>query len=58
MDLDLLKKRVELVDKNIEQLMANLNMLNGGKQELLYWITQLEKPAEIENKEVSEAVSV
>lgn len=29
-------------NKQIQQLMANLNMLEGGKQEALYWLNLLE----------------
>lgn len=39
-----LRKRLLELEKAIEQSMANLNMLIGGKQEVLYWLGQFQKP--------------
>lgn len=37
-------ERLAEIDRAIAQTMANLNMLEGGKQEILYWIKELETP--------------
>lgn len=43
-NLEIRLKEIETAISNtnsqINQLMANLNMLEGGKQELIYWINQ------------------
>lgn len=53
MTKELLQERLKEIEKAIEnqnaivqQHMANLNMLNGGLQEILYWLKRLdEEPA-------------
>jgi hypothetical protein len=49
MDLQQLKTRLNMIEMEIKrqdgvvaQQMTNLNMLNGGRQELLHWIGTLE----------------
>ena len=48
MTLELLQERLQAIqaqigqlDSSVAQLMANLNMLRGGEQEVLHWIKQL-----------------
>ena len=41
MDKDTLNMRLQEIEKAIEQAMANINMLLGGKQELKYWLSKL-----------------
>lgn len=50
MKKEILLERIKLIDDAINkensiinQAMANLNMLNGGKEECLYWIEELDK---------------
>ena len=42
MNRESLQKRLGEIEKAIEQSMANLNMLIGGKEECLYWLKQIE----------------
>jgi hypothetical protein len=64
-----IQKRLEEIDKAIEkenaiinQHIANVNMLNGGKQEALYWLNKLNHPEDAMNieqfKELTGAESV
>jgi hypothetical protein len=48
MNKDLLQKRIQQIDSDIQsaldsinQLQANLNAMHGAKQDCLYWIEQL-----------------
>lgn len=41
MNKELLEKRISEIEKAIQQGMANVNMLMGGKEECLYWLSQL-----------------
>lgn len=50
MNKEELKKRLELIEAQIKQTMANYNMLAGGKEEILYWLAELEKPIEVESQ--------
>ena len=51
MNKELLQKRLTVVEKQLEQLMANYNLLIGSKQEIKYWIDELSKePKEEEEK--------
>lgn len=42
--LDLIEDNIKKVNQEAQQSMANLNLLNGGKQECLYWMSQLDSP--------------
>ncbi len=37
-----LEDRLKKVEAEIEQTLANFNMLMGGKQEILFWLKQIE----------------
>ena len=57
-----IKKRLEEIEGAIartngiiQQTMANLNVLEGGRQECLYWIKHFET---IEQKEIEDASNV
>lgn len=52
MNKDELLDRLNKVEGQISQTLASLNMLMGGKNELLYWLQLAEKAAEV----VTEAV--
>lgn len=54
MDLDFLKKRLAVVQSHLEQTLANLNMLMGGKEELLYLIEEMERKSSQADVEVLE----
>lgn len=54
MNIEELKKRLELANKQIESVVANLNLIQGAKQEMLYWIEQLEKAAKEECEKSAE----
>lgn len=41
-----LETRLKNIEKNMEQLLANFNMLSGGKQEILYWLSEIDKANE------------
>lgn len=41
--LNEIDQNINKIDSHIKQLVANLNMLDGGKQECLYWLKELEK---------------
>ncbi len=50
MNKDILKERIKKIEDSIEaqkkiidQVMANLNMLEGGKQESLHWLKEIEE---------------
>lgn len=43
MDRETIEKRLQEIEKHIQQAAANFNMLEGGKQECLYWLDQLNK---------------
>lgn len=36
-----LKKRLQAIEQLMQQALANFNMLEGGKQECLYWLEQI-----------------
>jgi len=38
-----LEERLKVIEQHIAQTNANLNMLLGGKEEILYWLAQLQK---------------
>jgi len=38
-----IEQNINKIDSHIKQLLANLNMLDGGKQECLHWLKELEK---------------
>lgn len=40
---EMLLKRLEEIEKAIAQAMANINMMEGGKQEILYWIKKVDE---------------
>ena len=42
MNKEQLQKRLEEIQKHIDQALANLNMLMGGKEECLHWLKQLD----------------
>jgi len=46
MNRQLLENRLREIEKIIAQAIANLNMLDGGKQEILYWLKQLDEGKE------------
>ena len=59
MDKESLQKRLAEIEKAIEQSMANLNMLMGGKQEILYWLGQVSSGISLgELKEMTRADSI
>ena len=43
MTKDLLQQRLEKLEADRNQLLANLNAYDGAIQEAKYWLTQLEK---------------
>lgn len=45
MKREIIEKRLKELEKAIEQSIANLNMLMGGKEECMYWLKQLDAPA-------------
>lgn len=42
MNLEDLKLRLKSIEMQLQQTLANYNMLEGGKAELLHWIEQIE----------------
>jgi len=49
--------RIQEIEKHQQQLTANFNMLEGGKQECLYWLKEIEaKEIEIKDIEIPEVV--
>jgi len=53
--LSLIEENIKKVNQEVQQGMANLNLLNGGKQECLYWMNQLDSPevVQIQNEVIS-----
>lgn len=43
MDEKTLNERLDAINKQSEQLFANLNALNGAKNEVLFWLSELKK---------------
>lgn len=43
MNKEMIEKRLQEINKHIEQSLANLNMLMGGKEECLHWLKQLDE---------------
>lgn len=43
MNKEIIEKRLAEIQKAIDQHMANLNMMMGGKEECLYWLKQLDE---------------
>lgn len=41
--LQLIEENISKHNKNIEQLVANLNVLTGAKNECLFWLSQNEE---------------
>lgn len=41
MDLESLEKRLKEINTQINQIIANYNMLEGCKQEIMFWINKL-----------------
>lgn len=41
--LKYIEEAIDNQNKSIEQLVANLNILYGGKQEVIYWIKNFEE---------------
>jgi hypothetical protein len=41
MNLEEMESRVVEIEKAMQQAVANYNALDGGRQELLYWIQKL-----------------
>lgn len=41
MTIELLQKRLQEIEKLMQQTAANFNMLEGGKAETLYWLNRL-----------------
>jgi hypothetical protein len=41
MDKEAIEKRLAEINKHIEQSMANINMLMGGREECTYWLKLL-----------------
>jgi len=48
MDKESIEKRLQEIEKHIQQIMANFNMLEGGKQECLYWLDKLKESEKAE----------
>lgn len=43
---EILKDRLKVIEDQIQQMMANLNMLLGGKEEVLFWLDRIRKQGE------------
>lgn len=48
MTKELLERRLQELDKALQQALANFNMIEGGKQECLYWLEKIEKQVHAE----------
>lgn len=46
MDKESLEKRLQEIEKAMEQTLANYNLLQGGKQECIYWLEFLNKKSD------------
>lgn len=42
-----LENRIKLMDQQMQQTLANYNMLQGGKEECLYWLKSLNDQEEV-----------
>ena len=43
MTIEELEGRLATIDANMKQIVANYNMLEGGRQEIMHWIAQLKE---------------
>lgn len=43
---ELLEKRLAVIEQALAQQSANYNVLLGGKQEVQYWLAELEKDSD------------
>jgi hypothetical protein len=43
MNIETLEKRLREIEQVMQQTLANFNMLEGGKAEILYWLGELKK---------------
>lgn len=55
MDKDKLKARIAMIEKDIQQCMANYNALMGAKNEAEFWLKQLPNEVDSEFKEVDKS---
>jgi hypothetical protein len=55
--LDLIEENIKKVNQEVQQGLANLNLLEGGKRECIHWMNNLETPqqeVDIQIEELSE----
>lgn len=56
MNKEALEKRLQLVEAELSQAMANYNALNGIKNELNHWLREFEKEALVMEEKKAEVV--